>query len=138
MTDISPLWAQELEPIAFPLVNRFFKANGHKGKAKGGERVWVLRQGEIVAALRACPKAHGYLLRSVWVSSGRRRESLGTTLLQQSLSQLPTCWCYAYPHLEQFYQRAGFITVEPEQTPADIHEPYRRYQQQGLLLMTCE
>ena len=135
MTDAKALNAQALAPIAFPLVNRFFKTNGHKSKAKGNERVWVLRQGEIVAALRACPKAHGYLLRSVWVSRAQRREGLGTTLLQHALRELPTCWCYAYAHLERFYERAGFICVNPEQTPADIRKPYRRYQQQGLLLM---
>lgn len=143
MTRPDRLTVEELNPITFPLVNRFFKENGHKGKARGDERVWVVRdqQGDILAGLRASQKPAGYLLRSVWVGNHVRRQGIGSLLLTATLSDLKseTCWCYPYPHLETFYMTAGFVFPVIESVPADIMEPYQRYQQQGndFLLMAC-
>ncbi len=134
---------EELNPIAFPLVNRFFKENGHKGKARGDERIWVIRdqQGDILAGLRASQKSAGYLLRSVWVGNHVRRQGIGSLLLTATLSDLKfeACWCYPYPHLETFYMAAGFVLPAIESVPTDILEPYQRYQKQGndFLLMAC-
>ena len=131
---------EELESIALPLVNRFYRENGHKGKARSDERVFVLRdQGRIVAALRACPKADGYLLRSVWVATDRRRKGTGTTLLNCVLSKLGSfpCWCYPFDYLEAFYQRSGLQQVPPEQTPDEISSVWVNYRARGerFLLM---
>ncbi|MFK0572362.1 GNAT family N-acetyltransferase [Endozoicomonas sp.] len=144
MTESATFSVAELDHLAFPLVNRFFKENGHKGKARGGERAWIARneQGVIVAGLRASPKSAGYLLRSVWVSGNARRQGIGSRLLNQTMKDMKslasaTCWCYPYSHLETFYRRAGFIFPEIESIPSDILQPYQRYQQQGqdFLLM---
>lgn len=131
---------EELQPVAFPLVNHFFRANGHKGKARSDERVFVLRQnGSIAAALRACPKGEGYLLRSVWVSINQRRTGLGLRLTRKVLQALQPspCWCYPYAHLEPFYLQAGMTVLSPEQVPDIVALPWRRYQEQGhdFLLM---
>lgn len=131
---------EELSPEMFPLANRFFKENGHKGKARSHERVFVWREnGKIIAALRACPKANGYLLRSVWVSIALRRTGLGSQLMQESLKRLSPspCWCYPYSHLEAFYQRLGFHTMEANSVPEEIASPWLNYQSRGedFLLM---
>ncbi|WP_257284513.1 GNAT family N-acetyltransferase [Endozoicomonas sp. SESOKO1] len=144
MTEPASLSVEELNPIAFPLVNRFFKENGHKGKASGNERVWVARcpKEKIVAGLRASPKSGGYLLRSVQVARDAQRKGIGSFFLRAALNDLNTinCWCYPFAHLEYFYQGAGFFKPEPDSVPPDILDPYLRYRQQGhtfLLMARC-
>ncbi|MRI34856.1 hypothetical protein EOPP23_17910 [Endozoicomonas sp. OPT23] len=130
---------EELDSVQFPLANRFFKANGHKGKARSDERVLILRDnGNIVAALRACPKKQGYLLRSVWVAINRRGEGLGSLLTEKALKRLNSdCWCYPYPHLQSFYENTGFSLQETDQVPEDIAVPFENYRNKGesFLLM---
>lgn len=144
----------ELPSLALPMVNRFFRDNGHKGKARGGERVFVLKkqsretadssgqQGNIIAALRACPKSRGYLLRSVWVDLRMRRLGLGCRLLTETLRLLSPapCWCYPYAHLEAFYLKSGFTVYPSDQVPEDIAQPFERYRDQShdFLLMAHE
>ena len=132
---------EELAPIRFPLVNRFFKNNKHKGKAKGNERVFVLKndQGDILAALRACPKSQGYLLRSVQVDQQHYRQGLGALLVKETarLLQPEPCWCYPLSHLRSFYESCGFQVSDTKQVKDDIRIPFLRYIQQRkkLLLM---
>ncbi len=130
---------EELNRIQLPLVNGFYKANGHKGKPRSDERVLVLRdKGAIVAALRACPRKTGYLLRSVWVALDRRSEGIGTLLTEKTLVVLNNdCWCYPYSHLQNFYETVGFLLKEPDQVPEDIAVPYENYRSKGeaFLLM---
>ncbi|MET4694027.1 GNAT family N-acetyltransferase [Endozoicomonas lisbonensis] len=125
---------EELQPVAYPLVNRFFKANGHKGKARSGERVFVLRsEGEIIAALRACPRSQGFLLRSVCVSVPRRGCGYGLQLVKETLLALSPsrCWCYPYQHLKHFYSLAGFKELSSESVPTEISTPWQNYQKSG-------
>ncbi|AMO56934.1 hypothetical protein GZ77_01675 [Endozoicomonas montiporae] len=131
---------EELQPVAFPLVNRFFKANGHKGKARSDERVFVVRQkGEIIAALRACPRSQGYLLRSVWVAISRRKKGFGLKLTKDTINALypASCWCYPYEHLKEFYTLAGFRELTTDNVPDDISIPWQKYRihNQPFLLM---
>ena len=141
---------EELQPVAFPLVNRFFKANGHKGKARSNERVFALRkEGKIIAALRACRRSEGYLLRSVWVAVPERGCGYGLELVRHSVQALSVqplseqaspparCWCYPYSHLEHFYTLAGFKELPASCVPDDISAPWLSYKKngQGFLLM---
>ena len=133
---------EELPSLLFPLVNRFFKENGHKGKARGNERVFVLKgsDGQTLAALRATPKQNGFLLRSVQVDRSRYGEGLGSQLVSDTLTMIAPaiCWCYPFDHLQHFYESCGFQICSPEQVNDDIKGPFQRYTQQGqkLLLMT--
>ena len=133
---------EELLPAAFPLANCFFKANGHKGKARGDERIFVLRDSNniIRAALRACPKDSGYLLRSVQVDCRIYRQGLGLQLVTSTVTLLEPakCWCYPYPHLQTFYEKSGFTLIDENDTPKDIRQLFARYRNQGhqFLLMT--
>ena len=133
---------EELPSIVFPLVNRFFKENGHKGKARGNDRIFALKDnnGTLLAALRATPKQNGYLLRSVQVDRSHYGEGLGTQLVRETVAMMfpAICWCYPFDHLQHFYEECGFKISSPEQVDDDIKGPYQRYLQQGqqLLLMT--
>ena len=140
LTD-SPVNFCEIPTLQFPLVNRFYKANGDKGKARGGERVFALKQqADLLAAVRACPEAEGYLLRSVCVARHARGSGFGKKLLQQARQQLGDApsWCFPYGYLLSFYQQAGFEAVSPGRVPASVAQRYQRYhlKHHDLLLMT--
>ena len=131
----------ELEKVQFPLADRFYKENNHKGKTRSNERVFAVKQAHTFkAALRACGKANGYLLRSVWVEQNSRGDGIGHQLMLSTLDVLSPapCWCYPYDHLEYFYRKAGFRITSSDNVPDEIATPFLRYQQQGqkLLLMT--
>jgi len=124
----------------YPLVNRFYKANGHKGKARGNETIYVIRdQQMIVAAVRLCPKQEGWLLRSLWVARERRGEGIGSILIKDVMArpEHTPCWCYPYDHLTAFYESAGFILLTVKEAPEDISGPFEAYQKKGnrILLM---
>ncbi len=124
----------------YPLVNRFYKANGHKGKARGNETVYVIRDSQtIIAAARLCPKRDGWLLRSVWVAETQRGEGIGSKLLREimAISENHPCWCYPYDHLEAFYAASGFTVLSADEVPDDIRGPFETYRQKGsrILLM---
>ena len=132
---------EELQPEAYPLVNRFFKANGHKGKARSNERVFVLRsESKIVAALRACPRSEGFLLRSVWVAISKRGCGYGLELVKKTVQVLSPsrCWCYPYQHLRHFYVLASFKELAPEAVPSDITLPWKSYLKNGQAFLLME
>ena len=138
-----PFQFSQLSQEQFPLVNRFYKANGHKGKARGNETLYVMRETQdIIAAVRLCPKRDGWLLRSLWVAKSRRGEGIGTMLLHNVLAtpEHHPCWCYPYDHLKAFYQAAGFQQQPADEAPEQIREPFEAYQAKGnhLLLMTSQ
>ncbi|TDA74788.1 GNAT family N-acetyltransferase, partial [Halomonas marinisediminis] len=43
--------------------------------------------------------------------------------------------CFAYPHLEAFYQQHSFVTVVPEQLPNSLNQLFTRYTGSGKCLI---
>ena len=135
-------------PVTGPelgLVNRFYRANGHKGKCGRDDRVFVLKSegtgtsSVIHAAIRytAKPKPessdqHYWLLRGLWVEGNSLRQGLGGQLLEESLKGFrEPVWCYPYEHLIRFYQNHGFLSVDPGQAPENIASSWQAYQRRG-------
>ena len=121
------------------LLNRFYKRNGHKGKAdKHDTAYWLKTDETIAAAVRFTAAAEGTLLRGLWVDRNLRRKGLGGLLLQACSSywKQQACYCFPYQHLREFYAKAGFIPAD-ESTPTHYQEQLIRYQQRGedLILM---
>ncbi|WP_461538387.1 GNAT family N-acetyltransferase [Spongorhabdus nitratireducens] len=115
------------------LVNRFYKANGHKGKCGREDRVYVARslQG-IVAAVRFTLKGRAWLLRGLWVAQDKRRQGLGYQLLGYCLPKFSEpVWCYPYAYLITFYRKAGFLEQGCESAPDNIASPWRMYRMRG-------
>ncbi|ARU54962.1 GCN5-related N-acetyltransferase [Oleiphilus messinensis] len=130
---------ERLAPIQFPLVNRFYKEAGHKGKARGDDVVFVLKaHGIIRAAVRLCPVEGRLFLRGLWVMPEFQRQGLGSVLMQQVIEQYLQgryCWCYPFAHLEVFYSQFGFKVVAPESVPECIAGPYTAYTRAGKAIL---
>ncbi|WP_298443068.1 GNAT family N-acetyltransferase [uncultured Ferrimonas sp.] len=128
---------QWLTPLQAPLATAFYRRCGSKEKAKGDERIAVLRNPtqQIVAVLRLAPKGEHWLLRALLVDPAYRRQGLALHLLQFiDAAVAEPIWCYPYPHLHGLYQRAGYQAQTS--APAPILAPYQAYcRKQPLLLM---
>lgn len=114
-------------------LNRFYRRNGHRGKARPEHRAWWLQQDDdIVAALRLEPQNWGNLLRGMWVAEKLRGEGFGSQLLQRLKQELQAqpCYCLPYSHLTRFYQQQGFIAAQDE-APQPLRQQWQRYCERG-------
>lgn len=127
---------KQLMPAEYPLVNRFYKAQGYKGKARGNEIVFTLQQRQIVAALRIVPLAEQWLLRGVWVDSKLRRQGLGQALLEgiTPLLTMSEYYCFAEQNVVPFYLKVGFIMQDSHTLPVPILQRFKTYQQRNAQL----
>lgn len=138
----------------FRAVNRFYRSQKHKGSASGDEHVFVIYQlaetceptdnehlpeDTLVAAVRLVPN-DGYLwLRGLYIEKELRGQNLGSELLtfvhsyyeqQNPTSALPI-YCFPYTHLDNFYRKSGYRSIEPEQLPESLNQLYQRYSGKG-------
>jgi len=108
----------QLFTLPFPVeLMQFYSRNGYKGKLKKSDQAWVVldERGEVVAAARICRQGGERILRGVWVDRPQRGQGLGTQLLTFLAAEalLEGCFCFPFVPLEKFYQRIGFLAVEP-------------------------
>lgn len=128
------------EPERYPLVDRFYRAQGYKVKTAATESVYVIYDtagaGDsmgIIAAARLVPQSSGHFwLRNLLVAKDRRGQGLASALLQYLLPLIHPkgCYCFALPHLEQFYDRLGY-QLDPHHCPVDIQQKYQQYRARG-------
>lgn len=135
---MNELRIETLDPIKLPLVSRLYKAYYPSGKAKKNEQTIVayLEQ-QLVGVVRFRPIEQYQLLTGMLVIPEQRGKSLGHDLLlhcQQSICNNNT-YCFAYPHLESFYQQHGFSTIEPSVLPASLKQLFERYTGSGKALI---
>jgi len=124
-------------------LNRFYRRNGHKGKAKPSDTAfWLEQQGEIIAGVRFSAAENGVLLRGLWVATEKRRQGLGSQLLRDTRTfwQHSTCYCFPYNHLEAFYTHHGFKRLDESTTPAPLDQQLERYLRRGekVILMAYQ
>lgn len=114
-------------------LNRFYKRNGHRGKATTSHQAWWLEHNdEIVAALRLEPQPWGLLLRGMWVAAELRGQGFGSQLLCALQPQLSKATCYCLPYTTQldFYYRNGFIDAHDD-APVTLKQQHRHYLTRG-------
>ena len=128
-----------VDPIRFPLINRFYKSCGDKSKAKGGDLVLALKnEREYLAAVRLQSVEDWWFLRSLCVSPDCRRQGLGRKLLSHLtpwIEEKP-CYCFPFDYLTELYAAEGFCLADT--LPGFIAEQYDRYFKQGrkIVVMT--
>jgi len=126
---------QLIEPVRFALVDRFYRAQGYKVKCGVTERVYTIATGRdsFIAAARLVPQSSGhYWLRNLLVAAEWRGRGIATGLMRQLLPDLTPqgCYCFALPHLTDFYAGLGF-TQNPSHCPEDILRTYNTYRARG-------
>lgn len=129
---------ETLEPIKLPLISRLYKAHYPSGKAKKNELTIVgYIENQLSCVVRFRPIEQFQLLTGMLVIPEQRGLGLGHQLLvhcQDSVCSSNT-YCFAYPHLEAFYQQHGFVTCLPEQLPNSLNQLFSRYTGSGKCLI---
>jgi predicted GNAT family N-acyltransferase len=145
LLDVKVLTFELISELRLPLVNRFYSSCDYRVKCGRLDKVYSLSiGGEMIAAARLIVQKSGhFLLRNLCVSSILRNQGVGTHLLRNVLHDLKSatgsvnCYCYALPHLKDFYLSLGFKHLLPEQVPEDIAEIHFRNcaRKRGWILM---
>jgi N-acetylglutamate synthase-like GNAT family acetyltransferase len=130
-----------ISELRLPLVNRFYASCNYRVKCGRSELVYSLSlDGKIIAAARLILQSSGhYLLRNLCVEPGLRNQGIASYLVRATLTSFGevNCYCYALPHLQNFYLSLQFQHLAPNQVPADISEMYIRHcsRKRGWILM---
>lgn len=126
------------EDLQNPDLGRFYKRNGHKGKILNNDLCfWLSKESQIIAAARVSTSAQTStsVLRGVWVAKDLRGQGLATELLGRILSckQFATekLFCFSYPEALNLYRRAGFQQANKTNTPTELLDKQKHYQQRG-------
>ena len=112
-----PLHIEPLAEPLWPLLNKFYRSHNSSMKALKGGRLWVVRDGEIVAGLCLSPVMGGQWLTGVFVAPSYRGQRLAAQLIGEAVAGCEgTVWLLCHPDLERLYQRMGFSqdTVLPQ------------------------
>ncbi|MGF1733749.1 GNAT family N-acetyltransferase [Photobacterium satsumensis] len=134
---MSKLRFHPLEPLRFPLVNRFYKSYYPAGKAKKDEVIWI---GEDNKGIKACVRFKQFdeyqLLTGMLVHPELRSQGHGIALLEACREQVTTsqCYCFAFSYLEEFYQESGFVIIKDNELPEPLQSRISRYRQSGKTL----
>jgi N-acetylglutamate synthase-like GNAT family acetyltransferase len=134
---------EAMEPARFPLVDRFYSGCKYKVKCGRQDRVYCLsHEGHLVAAARLISHSSGeLLLRNLCVAPELRRRGLAAHFMRCLLAAIAPleCYCFALPHLRDFYLALGFKLLTPDQVPTETAVLARRYSERkrDWLLMGC-
>lgn len=124
----------QVEPIAYPIVQRFYKEARYTSKLGREDEVYALKDHhEVISAVRLTTLDGHLLLRSMVVKPDLRSQGIGHIFLEAVVKKLKgrACWCFPFMHLLTFYRRAGFELTDPSTQPPSIHSAYQRYVNQG-------
>ncbi|QVN04563.1 GNAT family N-acetyltransferase [Pseudomonas rhodesiae] len=113
------------EPL-WPLLNKFYRRHDSSMKALKGGRLWVARDGDIVAGLCLTPVVGGQWLTGVFVAPDYRGQGLAARLILEAVASVEgTVWLLCHPDLERLYQRIGF--TQDTRLPQSLGERLVRY-----------
>lgn len=130
--------------LRLPLVDRFYADCNYNVKCGRLDRVFTYEsKGKIIAAARLLESApNNLLLRNLCVLPELRHQGIASCLLKDILSSIsPTiCYCFALPHLKNFYLTLGFSELPVEQVPPAVADMHIRNQlrKRGWLLMGAQ
>lgn len=136
---------KRIDSLHFPLAKKFYQAHYPSGKANKADPIWVLNeQHKILVCLRLKQFLQCQLLTAMVTHPDYRQLGLGhqllTALVNDETQPLLTkpCYCFAFSHLEAFYQQAGFMTLLPEELPDELYRRYLAYTQKGKPLIAMQ
>ncbi|PSW03472.1 GNAT family N-acetyltransferase [Photobacterium lipolyticum] len=127
-----------LEPLRFPLINRFYKSYYPAGKAKRDEIIWI---GENTSGIICCVRFKQFesyqLLTGMLVHPELRSCGIAKQLITATNEQLihTPCFCFAFNHLEKLYQDSGFTVIADNELPEPLASRIQRYRLSGKELI---
>ncbi|HFF2915948.1 TPA: GNAT family N-acetyltransferase [Vibrio cholerae] len=100
----------------------------------------ALKDREIVGVVRFRMIGQYRLLTGMAVEAQSRQQGIGKQLLDYCQKQWlnPATFCFAYTHLEHFYQQGHFIQIAPHALPAELHLLFERYSRSGKDLIPMQ
>ncbi|RJX72364.1 N-acetyltransferase [Vibrio sinensis] len=134
---MNQLTIEVLDPIKLPLVTRLYKAHYPSGKAKSNELTIVgYIEQSLSAVVRFRPIEEFRLLTGMLVIPQYREQGVGHQLMNYCQQHTLTSkdYCFAYSHLELFYQQHGFTTIPASTLPNSLKLLYNRYSHSGKRL----
>ncbi|OLQ89960.1 GNAT family N-acetyltransferase [Vibrio ponticus] len=129
---------ETLDPIKLPLVARLYKAHYPSGKAKSNElTIAGYLEHQLACVVRFRPIEQYHLLTGMLVVPELRELGLGHQLLNHCQTEVcnTNTYCFAYPHLENFYQQHGFATISADTLPNSLNQLFTRYTGSGKALI---
>lgn len=129
-----------LSPERYPLVNKFYRQFGARGKAKSHDLVFVVRaNNEVVAAAKLIQcDDDTYLLAGVFTAPAFRNQGHALSLITYIVNNYDYIVTFAYCNLMPFYHRIGFNAVAS--LPPQLSKLFEQYQKQGrniVAMMYC-
>jgi len=128
---------ERLEPIAIPLVNKFYQTHNARGRANKQDQVWVVRDKQIIAACRVQNRSGALFLSTLFVEASYRSRGIAKQLILKALSeQAQPVYTFAYCHLEKFYHSINFTGTQS--LPEQLQSMFNAYQQQGRNILAMK
>ncbi len=130
-----------LDPIKLPLIKPIYKAHYPAAKAKKNETIIIGSiDKQIVALLRFRPIEQYQLLTGMLVLPAYRQQGFALQLLDYCRQQYlnSNTYCFAYCHLQDLYQKAGFTSLSDDQLPPMLHILFARYTANGKKLLAMQ
>lgn len=131
-----------IDRLHFPLAKKFYQAYYPAGKANKADPIWALTEGyQIRVCLRLKQFDGCQLLTAMVTHPDFRKLGLGQKLLAALISDgtqpllTKPCYCFAFTHLECFYQKAGFTSITVKELPIELESRYLAYTQSGKALI---
>ena len=134
---MSQIRITRLAPIKLPLVQKLYKSFYSAARPKKNELILVAYAGQTLAAVvRLRTVDHCRLLTGMLVIPEFRGTGLGKQLLEHCQREVLSTgdYCFAFPHLENYYSQYGFHPEACDVLPAKLKEMYQRYTVGGNLL----
>ena len=127
----------ELEKTKFPLLNQFYKRVYKKGVACKDERVFILKEKEIVCSGKLKTLDKQLLLTGIACAPEFRGQGYASLLIKKILFlQAQPVYCFPYAYLQPFYSRLGFVETGSQTVPDIISQKFYAYSKnRDLLLM---
>lgn len=111
-------------------VRRCYDRNGYAGRIEPDDEVLVATaDGDVVAAVRLATKDGRLTLRGLFLDEDRRRQGLGTRMLEALVPLIGDreCWLICFADLPPFYAQVGFEAVPDAAAPAYLAERADEY-----------
>ncbi|ACY50324.1 predicted acyltransferase [Vibrio antiquarius] len=118
-----------------------YKAHYPSGRAKKDELIITAsHKGEIVALLRLKTVDRSRLLTGMLVIPTLRGTGIGEELLRYCKNNvfIDGDYCFAFTHLESYYSKHGFKTIDCSELPHPLKMAFQRYVDSGKDLIPMQ